>query len=116
MMGAPDRGGIVDTWDLTALGVEPHYPQVLRSDDQGRAILIVLPAGEELQEHQTHEAAYVLVVDGRVEYALPDGETATGGPGLLAHFQPAERRQVRALDASRLLLVLVPWPGEGHHT
>jgi quercetin dioxygenase-like cupin family protein len=106
----------VDAWDVATLEVESHHPQVLRSDDHGRAIAITLPEGELMQEHQTYEAAYLVVLGGRVEIAQPGGETTSGGPGLLAHFQPAERREVRALETSRLLLVLVPWPGDGHHT
>jgi hypothetical protein len=32
----------------------------------------------------------------------------------LAHFEPNERRTVRALSDARLVLVLAPWPGVGH--
>jgi quercetin dioxygenase-like cupin family protein len=104
----------VQTWDTVTLDVEPHFPQVLRSDDEGRAIVINLPAGEELQEHQVHERAWILVVDGEVELEGPDGETITGGPGLLAHVKPNERTELRAVSDSRVVLLLVPWPGEGH--
>jgi hypothetical protein len=38
----------------------------------------------------------------------------TGGAGLLSHFDPAERHSVRAVNDSRLVLVLAPWPGVGH--
>ena len=96
--------------------MEPHKPQVLRSDDHGRAIALTLPAGEELQEHQTHEAAYLMVMEGQVEIAQDGRVETTGGPGLLAHFQPAERREVRAKDDSKLVLILAPWPAEEHHT
>jgi hypothetical protein len=41
-------------------------------------------------------------------------ETISGGPGLLAVFDPAERHAVRARSDARLLLVLAPWPGAGH--
>ena len=34
--------------------------------------------------------------------------------GTLAHFVPQERREVSAVSDARLLLVLAPWPGEGH--
>ena len=40
--------------------------------------------------------------------------TASGGPGLLAIFDPKERHEVEAAEDSRLLLVLSPWPGDGH--
>ena len=42
------------------------------------------------------------------------GDTVSGGTGLLALFDPGERHEVRARSDARLLLVLAPWPGEGH--
>ena len=103
----------MQSWDIASLEVEPHFPQVLRSDDSTRAIAINLPAGEELQEHQTHESAYLVVASGAVE-VQDGGDTETGGPGYVAHFEPHERREVRAKEDSRLVLLLAPWPGEGH--
>jgi quercetin dioxygenase-like cupin family protein len=103
----------MEYWDTRSLAVEPHHPQVLRSDDETRVIAIHLPAGEELQEHQVHERAFLFVSDGEVELTQGD-EVVTGGPGLLAHFSPAERHRVRALSDARLVLVLAPWPGVGH--
>jgi quercetin dioxygenase-like cupin family protein len=103
----------METWDVRSLSIEPHKPQVLRSDAETRAIAIHLPAGDELQEHQVHERAYLLVADGEIE-VLRGGETASGGPGFMAHFEPNERRTVRALSDARLVLVLAPWPGVGH--
>jgi hypothetical protein len=32
----------------------------------------------------------------------------------MACFDPKERRVVRARSDSRLVLLLAPWPGEGH--
>ena len=34
------------TWDLASLDVEPHKPEVLDSEEEGRAIVLQLPAGE----------------------------------------------------------------------
>jgi quercetin dioxygenase-like cupin family protein len=76
-------------------------------------IAINLPAGEELQDHQVHERAYLVVADGEVEI-VRDGDQQTAGPGFLAHFAPNERHEVRATSDSRLVLILAPWPGEGH--
>jgi redox-sensitive bicupin YhaK (pirin superfamily) len=100
-------------WDLREMPIEVHRPEVLQSDGEGRAIAINLPAGERLQEHQVHERAWLLVVDGSIEIERPDGDTVGGGTGLLAVFDPAERREVRATADSRLLLLLAPWPGVG---
>jgi quercetin dioxygenase-like cupin family protein len=102
------------SWDIPTLDVEPHQPAVLDSQAEGRAIVIQLPAGESLQEHQVHERATLLVVAGRIEIADSTGEAVAGGPGLLAVFDPNERHEVRASDDSRLLLLLSPWPGVGH--
>ena len=57
--------------------------------------------------------AYLLVVGGQIEVEK-DGTTESGGPGYLVHFDPNERREVRAASDARLVLVLGPWPGEGH--
>jgi quercetin dioxygenase-like cupin family protein len=103
----------MDSWDIASLDVEPRQPQVLRSDEETRAITINLPAGEELQEHQVHERAWVVVASGEVEIQN-GGDTVTGGPGFLAHFEPNERHEVRAKTDTRLILILAPWPGEGH--
>jgi quercetin dioxygenase-like cupin family protein len=100
----------MEHWDLKTVEVQPHQPKILHSArGEARSILISLPAGESLQEHQVHERAYVVVIDGEVELG-----GATGGPGLAAVFDPNERHAVTALKDARLLLVLAPWPGDGH--
>ncbi len=104
----------MDTWDLRSLDVQPHQPQVLRSDEgAARAIAITLPAGEELQEHEVHEHAYLVVIDGEVQIG-PEGSTEAAGAGSVAHWLPQERHEVRATSDAKLLLVLAPWPGAGH--
>jgi redox-sensitive bicupin YhaK (pirin superfamily) len=103
----------MDHWDIRTLDVEPHRPQILDSDPgSARAIAINLPAGERLQEHEVHERTYLVVVDG--EISVESTETVTGGPGTLMVFAAHERREVTARSDARLLLVLAPWPGEGH--
>jgi quercetin dioxygenase-like cupin family protein len=104
----------MEHWDLNTLAVEPHHPAILHSKrGEARSIVISLPAGEELQEHEVHERAHVVVVEGEVEIAAGD-TTVSGGPGLMAVFDPHERHEVRARADARLLLVLAPWPGDGH--
>ncbi|MBN1528291.1 MAG: cupin domain-containing protein [Thermoleophilaceae bacterium] len=103
----------MDVWDVASLDLQPHHPEVLRSENEGRAIAINLPAGEALQEHQVHEHAWLLVAAGEVEIEQ-DGRTVSGGAGLLAHFEPGQRHEVRATGDARLILLLTPWPGEGH--
>jgi quercetin dioxygenase-like cupin family protein len=104
----------VEHWDLTGLDVEPQRPQILDSSrGESRTIALRLRAGEGLQEHQVHERAHVVVIGGEISIGRNDGEV-TGGPGLLAIFDPGERHEVRATTDALLLLVLAPWPGAGH--
>jgi len=101
-------------WNLRDLQIEPHHPEVLHSSrGEARSIVIALPAGEELQDHEVHERAYVVVIDGEVEM-LAAAHTVPGTTGFMATFDPGERHTVRAKTDTRLLLVLAPWPGEGH--
>jgi redox-sensitive bicupin YhaK (pirin superfamily) len=104
----------MESWNLNEIDVQPHKPQVLDSESEGRAIVIQLPAGEQLQEHQVHERAWLLVTDGEIEVKDANGDAVDGGTGLLAIFDPKERHTVTAKSDARLLLVLSPWPGEGH--
>jgi quercetin dioxygenase-like cupin family protein len=104
----------METWDIRSLDVAPRNPQVLDSDTEGRAIVINLPAGERLSEHQVHERAWLVVVEGEIEISESGGSSAGGGAGFLAIFDPNERREVRATKDARVLLLLAPWPGEGH--
>jgi quercetin dioxygenase-like cupin family protein len=101
------------TWDIRSLDTDPHKPEILSSGDAARVIALTLPAGEELQEHEVHEQAWLVVLEGRVDVEAA-GETVTGGPGLVAEFGAHERHEVRATEDARLLLVLAPWPGDGH--
>jgi quercetin dioxygenase-like cupin family protein len=106
----------MESWDLTTLDVEVHKPAVLLSEDGvARTVAVNLPAGDLLQDHETHEHVYLVVVAGEVEIDH-DGGNATGGVGYVAHFEPHERREVRATQDARFMLVLAPWPGEGHYT
>ena len=104
----------MQSWELRTLDVQPHQPQILNSDrGESRSILINLPAGEQLQEHEVHERAHLVIIDGDVDVEH-SGETASLAPGALAVFDPHERHEVRARTDARLLLVLAPWPGAGH--
>jgi len=96
------------------IAVAPHRPQILHSSrGESRSVVIALPAGESLQDHEVHERAHVLVVDGDVEIAS-DSATVSGGAGTFVILDPQERHEVRAVTDARLLLVLAPWPGQGH--
>lgn len=102
------------SWDLQSLHLRAHSPEILASGNDARAIALEIPAGESLQDHQVHERAWIVVIDGDVEVTTPAGETVAGGTGLLINFAPGERHAVLARSTARLLLLLAPWPGEGH--
>jgi glyoxylate utilization-related uncharacterized protein len=104
----------MESWDLKSAEVEPHQPRILASAEDARTILLYLPDGEELQEHEVHERARVIVVDGEVDVATQDGDSASAQSGHLFEFAPGERRTVVARSDARLLLILSPWPGDGH--
>ena len=106
----------MQTWDLLSVHAPngTRDPLVLHSDDGARAVLIVLQPGQELGEHQVKENAWVAVLDGEIEIAC-GGETVTAGRGAMARFEPDERHTLRSADGARVLLLLAPWPGEGHY-
>ena len=35
--------------------------------------------------------------------------------GTLVAFEPDERHSISSDDGAKLLLILAPWPGEGHY-
>ena len=104
----------MNIWDLTALDIQPHKPEVLHSDEgAARVVAINLPAGEEMQEHEVHEHAWLHVHQGAVDVES-NGDRMTARAGALVHWEPQERHTVRATEDALLLLVLAPWPGLGH--
>lgn len=89
-------------------------PIVLHSTDEARAVLIGLDPGQELGDHQVHERAYLVVVDGRARIES-GADSLEAGPGTLVRFEENERRRVSSAEGARLLLLLAPWPGAGHY-
>jgi redox-sensitive bicupin YhaK (pirin superfamily) len=73
-----------------------------------------LAAGESLADHEVHERVWLIVLDGEVEVKTTAGGSVGDGVGLLVEFAPAERHEIVASSEARLLLLLTPWPGEGH--
>jgi len=102
------------SWAIPKLDLRPHEPQILESTDDARAITLLIPAGESLDDHHVYERAWITVLEGEVEITTASGESVTGGTGLLVEFAPTERHAVHARSDARLLLLLTPWPGDGH--
>jgi quercetin dioxygenase-like cupin family protein len=103
-------------WDLQAIDTPggSRSPVVLRSDEAARAVLVVLEPGQRLGEHQVKEHALVSVLAGAVRVES-GGETVEGGPGCFFSFDADERRSISTDGGARILMVLAPWPGEGHY-
>lgn len=101
-------------WNLGTVELQPQQPQILSTTSEGRAIALHLRAGEELQEHQVHERAWLVVAHGEVDVTTSDGDRVSGEPGFLFELAPQERHTVLARSDTRLLLLLTPWPGDGH--
>jgi quercetin dioxygenase-like cupin family protein len=104
-------------WKLAEVET-PHgarSPVVLHSREGAeRAVLIELRAGEALGDHGVKESSLLVIVDGTVRVEAADG-AVDAHAGTLFHFDPDERRSVTSDDGARLLLLLAPWPGEGHY-
>ena len=103
------------SWNLREIETPggSRSPVVVSSQDEARVVLIGLEPGQKLGDHQVHERAWVVVIDGRVRIEAGD-ETVDAGPGFLAWFDNGERHAISSDDGARLLLLLAPWPGEGH--
>ena len=101
-------------WNLIDYDVKFRKPEVVGGAEEGRAVLINLPAGESLSEHQVRERATLIVILGRIEIITPGGAPADGGSGAMIAFEPSERHSVKAVEDSRFLLLLSPWSLEDH--
>jgi quercetin dioxygenase-like cupin family protein len=104
----------MQSWNLKTVEAESHQPRILASAEDARTIVLHLPAGEELQEHEVHERARIVVIDGDVDVTAPGGEAVAASAGRLFEFDPGERHTIAARSDARLLLILTPWPGDGH--
>jgi quercetin dioxygenase-like cupin family protein len=106
----------VRSWHLPEIETPDgsRSPVVLHSSDEARAVLIGLLPGQELGDHQVKEHALLVVVDGtaRIEAG---GETLDADVGTMVSFDPDERHVVASDSGAKILLMLAPWPGEGHY-
>ena len=101
----------MERWHLPSIEASgKREPRVLFSGAEGRAVLIDLNAGEEMGDHRLHEHSVLQVISGRLELNGVECDA-----GTLATFPPGETRNARALEATRLLLLLTPWPGANHY-
>lgn len=106
----------MQTWNLTQLDAPAgtRDPAVLHSGDGARAVMIRLEPGQALGDHQVKERAWVCVVEGEVRITA-GGHEEQCGVGTLVTFDPDERHAIASDGDARILLLLAPWPGEGHY-
>jgi quercetin dioxygenase-like cupin family protein len=106
----------VQSWRLPEIATPDgsRSPVVLHSSAEARAVLIGLNAGQELGDHQVKEHAFIVVVAGtaRIEAG---GEHLEAEAGTLVKFEPDERHVVATETGAKILMLLAPWPGEGHY-
>ncbi len=106
--------GEVERWHLPSIEASgTREPRVLFSQPEFRGVVIDLNHGDELGDHRLYEHSVLQVVSGRLGVSGEDEEMECEA-GTLLMFAPKETRSLRALEPSRILLVLAPWPGEGH--
>ena len=107
----------MQSWNLLEIDAPggTRSPVVVFSDEEARAVLISLEPGQELGDHQVKERAFVVVVGGSVRLDADEGGPVDAGVGTLAVFDPDERHVVASKSGARILLLLAPWPGDGHY-
>ena len=107
----------MQTWNLREIDTPggSRSPVVVHSQDEARAVLIGLDPGQALGDHQVHERSWVVVLDGQVRFEA-GGETCRCRHRASSRgSRPDERHSVSTDDGARILLLLAPWPGEGHY-
>jgi len=107
---------LVQSWNLRDIETPggSRSPVVVHSLDEARAVLIGLDPGQALGDHQVHERSWIVVLEGNVQIES-GGDNVDAGPGYLAWFDAGERHSISTADGARILLLLAPWPGEGHY-
>lgn len=106
----------MQSWNLIEVDAPAgtRDPVVLHSGNEARAVLIVLNPGQVMGDHQVKENAWLTVLEGRVKISAGE-ESVEAGPGMLFRFDPDERHSLASNEGARVLLLLAPWPGEGHY-
>jgi hypothetical protein len=78
----------VKSWHVQSLDLKPRLPEILSSTPDARVIALDLRTGESLPDHEVHERAWVVVVDGEVESTSASGERVSGGAVCWSRSRP----------------------------
>ena len=107
---------LVQSWNLMEIEAPSgtRDPMVVHSGNEARAVVIVLTPGQRLGDHQVKENAWITVLAGSATVSA-GGDTVEAAPGMLFRFDPDERHSLTSDEGARILLLLAPWPGEGHY-
>ena len=106
----------MQSWNLTEINAPEgtRLAEAIETVDGARAIVIRLAPGEELGDHQVRERAWLVVVEGAARIEAGGG-AVEAGPATLLTFEPGERHSVTSEGGARIVMILSPWPGEGHY-
>ena len=105
------------TWNLLAIEAPDgtRDPHVVHQDDGARGVLVVLQAGQSLDDHEVRENTWAVVVEGAISISAGSGDNQLR-QGSLVHLDAGERRSITSAGGARLLLIFTPWPGSGHYS
>src|SRR5260221_4620000 len=98
----------MQSWDLKTVEAEPYQPQILASAEDARTIVLHLPAGEELQEHEVHERARIVVVDGEVEATAAGACSPSPAASSSSSAPPAGATPTYPWSTAHLLVLCRP--------
>ena len=107
----------VQSWNLMEIEAPAgtRDPVVVHSGNEARAVLIALNPG---QVHGRPSGEGERVGHGPRRHACESrqrGDSFDAAPGMLFRFDPDERHSLASDEGARILLLLAPWPGEGHY-
>ena len=83
----------MNNWKINDLNLKPHAPEILASTDDARAIALLIPAGESLDDHQVHERAWVTVLDGEVEITTTTASASAAAAACSSNSLPTSATQ-----------------------
>jgi quercetin dioxygenase-like cupin family protein len=76
---------------------------------EGKAVVFAMDAGQEISEHRAPFASTVLVLDGRLRFAVGATEREMGPHDWLV-MPPGEAHRLSALEPTRFVLTLLKRP------
>ena len=107
--------------DERAENGQAHYPlsparrdRPLAGHENGRAEVPALPSSQWAVALSSLPILSSREDGDRVEVTTAGGDSVGDVIGFLVEFAPAQRHEIVASSKARLLLLLTPWPGDGH--